>query len=205
MGSGLPDHGKLTARACLRGPRSKVAWLREPSPEVSHASDPPLSMLLPLLALAAATVYSESIPNGRQHRGDGRQACSGACDDERRFPEWLVLLAVLIRSSVHFSFRSSQISKPARNVTLVRQRSLLHRIPPARPVRDGARPEAHILDVATGLALLSRSSRGAAVALAASSLWIVNSIYSIATCGRMRSPPDHFYVLLSRRRWVARL
>jgi multicomponent Na+:H+ antiporter subunit D len=35
----------------------EIAWLREPSPEIAHAKDPPLSMLLPLLALAAATVY----------------------------------------------------------------------------------------------------------------------------------------------------
>jgi multicomponent Na+:H+ antiporter subunit D len=35
----------------------EVAWLREPSPEITHASDPPLSMLLPLLVLAAATIY----------------------------------------------------------------------------------------------------------------------------------------------------
>jgi multicomponent Na+:H+ antiporter subunit D len=35
----------------------EIAWLREPSPEVSNASDPPLSMLLPLFAFAAATIY----------------------------------------------------------------------------------------------------------------------------------------------------
>jgi multicomponent Na+:H+ antiporter subunit D len=35
----------------------EVAWLREPSPAIAHASDPPLSMLLPLLALAGATIY----------------------------------------------------------------------------------------------------------------------------------------------------
>ena len=35
----------------------EVAWLREPSPEIAHASDPPLSMLLPLVLLAAATIY----------------------------------------------------------------------------------------------------------------------------------------------------
>jgi multicomponent Na+:H+ antiporter subunit D len=35
----------------------EVAWLREPSPEIAHASDPPLSMLLPLLVLAGATIY----------------------------------------------------------------------------------------------------------------------------------------------------
>jgi multicomponent Na+:H+ antiporter subunit D len=35
----------------------EIAWLREPSPAIAHACDPPLSMLLPLIALAAATIY----------------------------------------------------------------------------------------------------------------------------------------------------
>lgn len=35
----------------------EVAWLREPSPQVAQASDPPLSMLVPLVVLAAATIY----------------------------------------------------------------------------------------------------------------------------------------------------
>ena len=35
----------------------EIAWLREPGPEVAQASDPPLSMLLPIVALAAATVF----------------------------------------------------------------------------------------------------------------------------------------------------
>lgn len=35
----------------------EIAWLREPSPEIAHATDPPLSMLLPLIVLAAATIY----------------------------------------------------------------------------------------------------------------------------------------------------
>jgi multicomponent Na+:H+ antiporter subunit D len=35
----------------------EIAWLREPSAAVADASDPPLSMLLPLVLLAAATVY----------------------------------------------------------------------------------------------------------------------------------------------------
>ena len=35
----------------------EVAWLREPSAAIKHASDPPLSMLLPLVVLAAATIY----------------------------------------------------------------------------------------------------------------------------------------------------
>lgn len=35
----------------------EVAWLREPTSETAQVSDPPLSMLLPLLVLAVATVY----------------------------------------------------------------------------------------------------------------------------------------------------
>jgi multicomponent Na+:H+ antiporter subunit D len=35
----------------------EVAWLREPAPELAQASDPPPSMLLPLIVLAAATIY----------------------------------------------------------------------------------------------------------------------------------------------------
>jgi multicomponent Na+:H+ antiporter subunit D len=35
----------------------EVAWLREPSAAIAHASDPPLSMLLPLIVLATATIY----------------------------------------------------------------------------------------------------------------------------------------------------
>jgi len=35
----------------------EIAWLREPTEAVAQASDPPLSMLLPLLLLAAATIY----------------------------------------------------------------------------------------------------------------------------------------------------
>ena len=35
----------------------EVAWLREPAPAIAQACDPPLSMLLPLVVLGAATVY----------------------------------------------------------------------------------------------------------------------------------------------------
>lgn len=35
----------------------EVMWFREPSPMAKEASDPPLSMLIPLLVLAAATVW----------------------------------------------------------------------------------------------------------------------------------------------------
>ena len=35
----------------------ELAWLRDPSPAIAHANDPPLSMLLPLIVLATATIY----------------------------------------------------------------------------------------------------------------------------------------------------
>jgi multicomponent Na+:H+ antiporter subunit D len=35
----------------------EVAWFREPSALAQKAKDPPLSMLLPVLALAVAAVY----------------------------------------------------------------------------------------------------------------------------------------------------
>jgi multicomponent Na+:H+ antiporter subunit D len=35
----------------------EMAWLREPAPALAKVSDPPLAMLLPLIVLAAATVY----------------------------------------------------------------------------------------------------------------------------------------------------
>ena len=35
----------------------EVVWLREPSAAIAHANDPPLSMLLPIILLAAATIY----------------------------------------------------------------------------------------------------------------------------------------------------
>jgi multicomponent Na+:H+ antiporter subunit D len=35
----------------------EVAWMREPSPKIAQASDPPPSMMLPVVVLAAATIY----------------------------------------------------------------------------------------------------------------------------------------------------
>ena len=35
----------------------EVFWLREPSPQVANLTDPPLSMLIPVLVLAAATIW----------------------------------------------------------------------------------------------------------------------------------------------------
>ncbi len=53
------------------------------------------------------------------------------------------------------------------------------------PVLDGARPESNVIEVAQGLSLAFRvEPLGMLFALVASSLWIVNSIYSI---GYMRA------------------
>ncbi|MFA6267610.1 MAG: monovalent cation/H+ antiporter subunit D family protein, partial [Pseudolabrys sp.] len=35
----------------------EVVWLRPPSAKVAEASDPPLSMLIPILIFAAATIW----------------------------------------------------------------------------------------------------------------------------------------------------
>jgi multicomponent Na+:H+ antiporter subunit D len=35
----------------------EMAWLRAPAPALKEAGDPPLAMLLPIIALAAATIY----------------------------------------------------------------------------------------------------------------------------------------------------
>ena len=35
----------------------EIVWMREPSPAVAQAKDPPPSMLLPIVVLAAATIY----------------------------------------------------------------------------------------------------------------------------------------------------
>jgi multicomponent Na+:H+ antiporter subunit D len=35
----------------------EAAWFREPSPKAATAKDPPLSMLVPMLVLAAATIW----------------------------------------------------------------------------------------------------------------------------------------------------
>jgi multicomponent Na+:H+ antiporter subunit D len=67
------------------------------------------------------------------------------------------------------------------------------------PVLGGARPEAQIIEVAPGLALAFKvESLGMLFALVASSLWIVNSIYSIGYM-RINNEPRQttFYVCFS--------
>ena len=62
---------------------SKVAWLREPLPAIAQANDPPLSMLLPIIVLAAATIYfgiDTEWSVGHRRRRPPRP-CSGGCDD----------------------------------------------------------------------------------------------------------------------------
>ena len=56
--AGLPDRGKLADRARLCRPRARGRLVaRAVGGNRANASDPPLSMLLPLVVLAAATIY----------------------------------------------------------------------------------------------------------------------------------------------------
>ena len=57
MGAGLPHLASSLIALVYVGRVLEVAWLREPSPAIAQASDPPLSMLLPILVLALATIY----------------------------------------------------------------------------------------------------------------------------------------------------
>ena len=168
----------------------EVAWLREPSPEIAHASDPPLSMLLPLLVLAAATIYfGFDTEWTRGHRRHGRQgpargaAMTAVASPEAPRSRW----RCSCRSSARCSFRCFTRRPNLREtVTLVTAALLcLVVFGLLGPVLDGARPEAHVIDVAPGLALAFKvEPLGMLFALVASSLWIVNSIYSI---GYMRA------------------
>jgi len=64
------------------------------------------------------------------------------------------------------------------------------------PVLDGARPEVHVIDVAIGLTLAFKvEPLGLLFALVASTLWIVNSIYSIGYMRANEEPRQtSFYV-----------
>jgi multicomponent Na+:H+ antiporter subunit D len=64
------------------------------------------------------------------------------------------------------------------------------------PVLDGARPQAHVVDIANGLTLAFKvEPLGTLFALVASSLWIVNSIYSIGYMRGNNEPRQtSFYV-----------
>lgn len=64
------------------------------------------------------------------------------------------------------------------------------------PVLEGARPQAHVIDVATGLEIAFKvEPLGMLFALIASSLWIVNSIYSIGYMRANKEPRQtSFYV-----------
>jgi multicomponent Na+:H+ antiporter subunit D len=102
-------------------------------------------------------------------------------------PESLVLLAVLapfVGALIIPLF--SQLSNLRETVTLVTAGTLclvVFRL--LGPVLDGARPEAEVIEVIPGLALAFKvEPLGMLFALVASSLWIVNSIYSI---GYMRA------------------
>jgi multicomponent Na+:H+ antiporter subunit D len=102
-------------------------------------------------------------------------------------PERLVLLAVLApfvgALIIPLFHRAPNLRE---TVTLATASALLIAVASLlAPVLDGARPDAHVIEVAPGLALAFKvEPLGMLFALLASSLWIVNSIYSI---GYMRA------------------
>ena len=95
--AGLPHRRQLADHLVYVGRVLEVVWLREPSQAIAQASDPPLSMLLPLLVLAAATVYfgidtqwSAGIAATR-----GQSPARGTASVTVPSPDKLVMLAVV--------------------------------------------------------------------------------------------------------------
>ena len=187
------------SRFSMSGGFLEIVWLREPSPAIAQASDPPLSMLLPIVALAAATIYF-----GLDTRVDRRHCERDRQSPDRRvamtfsFLEGLALLAVVtpfIGALILPVFHKLPNLREA--VTLVTAGTLcLIVFSMLGPVLGGARPETNLLQVAPGLELAFKvEPLGMLFALVASSLWIVNSIYSI---GYMRANNEErqtgFYV-----------
>ncbi len=113
-------------------------------------------------------------------------------------PEHLVLLAVLtpfIGACVIPLF--GKWPNLRETVTLVTAGALcLMTFSLLGPVLEGARPQAHVIDVATGLEIAFKvEPLGMLFALIASSLWIVNSIYSIGYMRANEEPRQtSFYV-----------
>lgn len=113
-------------------------------------------------------------------------------------PEALILLAVavpFIGSAVIPLFHGAPFIREG--VTLVTAGATCYFVVSLlAPVLAGARPEAHIIDVAPGLALAFKvEPLGMLFALVASMLWIVNSIYSIGYMrGNQEPRQTSFYV-----------
>ena len=179
----------------------EVAWLREPSPAIAQASDPPLSMLLPLVVLAAATIYF----------GFDTELTAGIAGTAAKAPARGAAMTAACRPRASFSWRCSSPFVGALLIPLFRSA--------AEPARDGdagdrGRSCASPCSACSGRCSPApgrkrRSSRSRpgldarvqgraarhAVRAVASSLWIVNSLYSI---GYMRANDEprqtRFYV-----------
>ena len=113
-------------------------------------------------------------------------------------PEKLVLLALVLPFAgalIIPLFRNRPNLREA--VTLASAGLLFFAVLPLLgPVLGGARPEAHLIDVAPGLALAFKvEPLGMLFALLASALWIVNSVYSIGYMRANNEPRQtSFYV-----------
>ena len=94
----------------------EVAWLREPSPQTAEVGDPPLSMLLPLVVLAAATIYfgfDTEWTAGIAGQGVGKPARRAAMSSERPEPSSRAARAVRgAPSSSRFSAAAPTCARP---------------------------------------------------------------------------------------------
>ena len=185
----------------------EVAWLREPAPAIAHAADPPLSMTLPLLVLAVATVYfgvdtewtvGVAAPAAQ---GPPRRAAMTAVLS----PDRLVLLALLLPFAGALiiplfrnwpNLRESVTLATAALLCLAVVRLLASRAgrSPAgsAPHRRCARPRARL------------ESRAARHAVRARRLHAVDrqfDLFDRLHAGQQRAAPDQLLCLLRRRSW----
>ncbi len=166
----------------------EVAWLREPSAAFADANDPPLSMLLPLILLAAATIYFGFDTEWTAGIADTAARARWRAAMTAAFPLKAILVLALLAPFVgalilplfhkHPNLRETGTLVTATALCLIVLGLL-------GPVLNGARPELGVIDVVPGLTIAFEvEPLGMLFALVASSLWIVNSVYSI---GYMRA------------------
>ena len=163
----------------------EIACFRPTAERNAAAKDPPLSMLLPLLALAAATIYLGLDTSSALASPDRRPlGCLGGCDEVRK-------LWSCSRSRCHLAARCSlpifrNVPNLREAVTLTAAIALAAIALALLPIVEaGGQPEVHLIDVAPGLAVAFKvEPLGMLFALVAALLWIVNTVYSI---GYMRA------------------